>query len=142
MIDCWETRTIDPDEMLMESGQMRLVPDGPDRSPWTIYLLAPLILLPDLAWITEYSDSLFRENYLFGKPQWFLGLEILCVAPALFLMIAVVDAIPARRYCNRPWERPLTSLSTIGEWRRINRMSKGSSEPLKSAHFHHQIHKA
>lgn len=100
---------------------MRLVPDGPDRSPWTIFLVTLEILVCASAY--RYAES-------FGI---FHGVYRLAAVP--LLMVAGWDVIKARRYRKYPWERPLTPWSTIAEWRRMKRMSKGASQSVKSVHL-------
>lgn len=67
---------------------MRLVPDGPDRSPWVIFL-------------------------------W-------CIPPVL-AMVLIWDAVLAERYRKHPWERPLTLLSNIAEYDRMNNLQQEMS---------------
>lgn len=59
---------------------MRLVPGGPDRSPWIVYLV---------------------------------------ILPMVLVVLIIWDAFRARRYRECPWERPLTILSTVAEWKRM-----------------------
>jgi len=59
---------------------MRLVPDGPDRSPWIVCLV---------------------------------------ILPMVLIVLIISDAFKSRRYRKCPWERPLTLLSTVAEWKRM-----------------------
>jgi hypothetical protein len=59
---------------------MRLVPDGPDRSPWIVCLV---------------------------------------MMPMVLVLLIISDVFKARRYRKSPWERPLTILSTVAEWKRM-----------------------